>query len=105
MLRSLRSSLARFAVRRAAACQRFAPKRAAFWLRLACGLTPVFADPYPALVRLRRATGDRWGAVAAARVGTGASPDNPAAGVLLGGAYPMGFRQKDALPPSEQARA
>src|SRR5947199_106240 len=28
MFRSLRSSLARFAVRRAAACQRFAPRRA-----------------------------------------------------------------------------
>src|SRR6266516_2866467 len=34
MLRSLRSSLARFAVRRAAACQRFAPRRADFWLAL-----------------------------------------------------------------------
>src|SRR5207253_567692 len=77
MLRSLRSSLARFAVRRAAACQRFAPKRAAFWLRLACGLTPVFADPYPALVRLRRATGERWGAVAAARGGRARFPGNP----------------------------
>src|SRR5437667_9696052 len=69
MLRSLRSSLARFAVRRAAACQRFAPRRADFWLRLACRLTPGFADPYPALVRLRRATEDRWGAVAAAQIG------------------------------------
>ena len=58
MLRSLRSSLARFAVRRAAACQRFAPRRADFWLRLACGFTPVLAEPYPALVRLRRAIED-----------------------------------------------
>src|SRR5436190_1755689 len=48
MFRSLRSSLARFAVRRAAACQRFAPRRADFWLRLACRLTPGFADPYAA---------------------------------------------------------
>src|SRR5256884_4410304 len=105
MLRSLRSSLARFAVRRAAACQRFAPKRAAFWLRLACGLTPVFADPYPALVRLRRATEDRWGAVAAARVGTERFPDNPDAWMLLGEAYQMVFRQKDALHAYEQALA
>ena len=105
MLRSLRSSLARFAVRRAAACQRFAPKRAAFWLRLACGLTPVFADPYPALVRLRRATEDRWGAFAAARVGTERFPDNPDAWMLLGEAYQMVFRQKDALHAYEQALA
>ena len=105
MFRSLRSSLARFAVRRAAACQRFAPKRAAFWLRLACGLTPVFADPYPALVRLRRATEDRWGAVAAARVGTERFPDNPDAWMLLGEAYQMVFRQKDALHAYEQALA
>src|SRR5437867_10357218 len=104
MLRSLRSSLARFAVRRAAACQRFAPKRAAFWLRLACGLTPVFADPYPALVRLRRATEDRWGAVAAARVGTERFPDNPDAWMLLGEAYQMVFRQKDALHAYAQDR-
>src|SRR5437016_7877467 len=87
MLRSLRSSLARFAVRRAAACQRFAPRRADFWLRLACRLTPGFADSYPALVRLRRATEDRWGAVAAARDGTERFPDNPDAWMLLGEAY------------------
>src|SRR6266704_3045295 len=66
MLRSLRSALARFAVRRAAACQRHAPKRADWWLQLACALTSVFAEPYPALVRLRRAIEDRWGALAAA---------------------------------------
>src|SRR6266704_1731724 len=34
MLRSLRSALARFAVRRAAACQRDAPKRAELWMLL-----------------------------------------------------------------------
>jgi tetratricopeptide (TPR) repeat protein len=105
MLRSLRSSLARFAVRRAAACQRFAPRRAAFWLRLACNLTPVFGDPYPALVRLRRATEDRWGAVATAREGTERFPDNPDAWMLLGEAYLMVFRQKDALHAYEQALA
>src|SRR5205807_10583988 len=105
MLRSLRSSLARFAVRRAAACQRFAPRRADFWLRLACNLTPVFGDPYPALVRLRRATEDRWGAVAAARQGTERFPDNPDAWMLLGERYKMGFRQKDGLHATEQPSA
>ena len=105
MFRSLRSSLARFAVRRAAACQRFAPRRADFWLRLACRLTPGFADSYPALVRLRRATEDRWGAVAAARDGTERFPDNPDAWMLLGEAYQMAFRQKDALHAYEQALA
>src|SRR5213596_3630997 len=105
MFRSLRSSLARFAVRRAAACQRFAPRRADFWLRLACRFTPVLAEPYPALVRLRRATEDRWGAVAAARVGTERFPDNPDAWMLLGEAYQMVFRQKDALHAYEQALA
>src|SRR5947207_12497029 len=62
MLRSLRSALARFAVRRAAASQREAPRRAELWLRLGCALAPTFAESYPALVRLRRAIGDRWGA-------------------------------------------
>ena len=105
MLRSLRSSLARFAVRRAAACQRFAPRRADFWLRLACGFTPVLAEPYPALVRLRRAIEDRWGALAAAQEGTARFPDNPDAWMLLGEAYQMVFRQKDALAAYEQALA
>src|SRR2546426_3977583 len=63
MLRSLRSALARFAVRRAAACQRDAPKRAELWLRLGCAVAPTFAESHPALVRLRRAIEDRWGAV------------------------------------------
>ncbi|OLC02206.1 MAG: hypothetical protein AUI57_02505 [Candidatus Rokubacteria bacterium 13_1_40CM_2_68_8] len=105
MLRSLRSSLARFSVRRAAACQRFAPRRADFWLRLACGFTPVLAEPYPALVRLRRAVEDRWGALAAAQEGTVRFPDNPDAWMLLGEAHQMVFRQKDALAAYEQALA
>src|SRR5437667_287259 len=69
MLRSLRSALARFAVRRAAACQRDAPKRAELWLRLGCAVAPTFAESHPALVRLRRAIEDRWGAVAARGAG------------------------------------
>src|SRR5438309_5955381 len=105
MLRTLRSALARFAVRRAAACQRFAPKRADFWLRMACRFTPVLAEPYPALVRLRRAMEDRWGAVATAQEGTQRFPDNPDAWMLLGEAYQMVFRQKDALAAYEQALA
>src|SRR6266568_1558584 len=68
MLRSLRSALARFAVRRAAACQRDAPKRAELWLRLGCAVAPTFAESHPALVRLRRAIEDRWAAVAAGDV-------------------------------------
>src|SRR5437773_11479916 len=63
------------------------------------------SDPYPALVRLRRATEDRWGAVAAARVGTERFPDNADAWMLLGEAYQMVFRQKDALHAYEQALA
>src|SRR2546430_8205961 len=77
MLRSLRSALARFAVRRAAASQREAPKRADLWLRLGCALTPAFADTYPALVQLRRAIEDRWGAVAAAQEAAPRFPENP----------------------------
>jgi tetratricopeptide (TPR) repeat protein len=105
MVRSLRSALARFAVRRAAACQRLAPKRADFWLRLGCRLTPVLAEPYAALVRLRRAIDDRWGALTAAQGGTERFPDNPDAWMLLGEAYQMVFRQKDALAAFEQALA
>src|SRR5438093_13735241 len=102
MFRSLRSALARFAVRRAAACQRHAPKRAAWWLEMGCALTPVFAEPYPALVRLRRAIEDRWGALAAAQEAVERFPENPDAWILLGEAYQMVFRQQDALAAFEQ---
>src|SRR6266550_1555991 len=105
MLRSLRSALARFAVRRAAACQREAPKRADLWLRLGCALTPAFADTYPALVQLRRAIEDRWGAVAAAQEAAQRFPENPDAWMLLGEAWQMTFRQQDALVAYEQVLA
>jgi tetratricopeptide (TPR) repeat protein len=105
MLRSLRSALARFAVRRAAACQREAPKRADLWLRLGCALTPAFAETYPALVQLRRAIDDRWGAVAAAQEGAQRFPENPDAWMLLGEAWQMAFRQHDALVAYEQVLA
>src|SRR3990172_132489 len=105
MLRKLRSALVRFTVRRAAACQRHAPRRAAWWLRLGCLLTPVFAEPYPALVRLRRAIEDRWGALSAAQEATDRFQETPEAWMLLGEAYQMVFRQKDALAAYEQALA
>ncbi len=103
MLRSLRSALVRFTVRRAAACRRHAPRRADWWLGLGCIITPVFAQPYPALVRLRRAIEDRWGAVAAAQDATERFPENSDAWMLLAEAYQMAFRQKEALAAYEQA--
>ncbi len=102
MLRSLRSALVRFTVRRAAACQREAPKRAALWLELGCALTPTFAESYPALVRLRRAIEDRWGALAAAQEAAERFAENPDAWMLLGEAFQMVFRQQDALHAFEQ---
>jgi len=105
MLRSLRSALTRFTVRRAAACQRYAPKRADRWLRLGCALAPAFAEPYPALVRLRRAIEDRWGALAAAQEAAERFPASPDAWLLLGEACQMVFRQQEALHAYEEALA
>ncbi len=102
MLRSFRSALVRFTVRRAAASQRDAPKRADWWLRLGCALSPTFAECYPALVRLRRAIEDRWGAVAAAQEAVERFSANPDAWMLLGEAFQMVFRQQDALVAYEQ---
>jgi tetratricopeptide (TPR) repeat protein len=105
MLRSLRAALARFAVRRAAACQRHAPRRAVFWLRLGCVLSPAFAEPFPALVHLCRAMEDRWGGLAAAQTAVRRFAGNPDAWMLLGEACQMAFRQRDALGAYEQALA
>lgn len=105
MFRSLRSALARFTVRRAAACQRYAPKRADRWLRLGCALAPAFAESYPALVRLRRAIEDRWGALAAAQEAAERFPASPDAWLLLGEACQMVFRQQEALHAYEEALA
>src|SRR5437773_7306086 len=102
MLRSLRSALARFAVRRAAACALPISKRAELWLRLGCAVAPTFAESHPALVRLRRAIEDRWGAVAAAQEAAQRFPANPDAWMLLGEAWQMVFRQQDALVAYEQ---
>jgi tetratricopeptide (TPR) repeat protein len=105
MLRSVRAALARFAVRRAAACHRHAPHRAALWLRVGCALSPAFAEPFPALVHLCRALEDRWGALAAAQAAVRRFPGNPDAWMLLGEACQMAFRQRDALGAYEQALA
>ena len=105
MLRPVRAALARFAVRRAAACQRHAPHRAALWLRLGCTLSPAFAEPFPALVHLCRALEDRWGALAAAQTAVRRFSGNPDAWMLLGEACQMAFRQREALVAYEQALA
>jgi tetratricopeptide (TPR) repeat protein len=104
-LRPLRASLARWAVRRAAACQRDAPRRADLWLRCGAAVSPTFGEAYAALVRLRRAVEDRWGALAAAREAVDRFPENPEAWMLLGEAYQMAFRQQDALAAYEQVLA
>lgn len=105
MLRALRGAMARFAVRRAASCQRQAPRRADRWLRLGCALAAGFGEPYTALVHLRRAGEDRWGALAAAQDAVERFPDNPDAWMLLGEAHQMVFRPKEALGAFEQALA
>src|SRR5438093_6609108 len=105
MWKRFRAALVRFAVRRAAACQRHAPKRAAVWLRLACSWTPAFGEAYVALVHLSRAMEDRWGALATAQEATERFPENPDAWMLLGDASQMVFRQREALGAYEQALA
>ena len=105
MPHTLRGALARFTVRRAARAQRRAPRRADLWLRLGCALSPSFGEAHTALVHLRRAADDRWGAVAAAQDATERFPDNPDAWMLLGDALQMVFRQKEALGAFEQALA
>jgi tetratricopeptide (TPR) repeat protein len=105
MSRSLRAAFVRFAMRRAAACQRFAPLRARRWLRLACAAAPVYGEAFPALVHLCRALEDRLGAVAAAQDATQRFPDNPDGWMLLGEAYQMAFKQREALGAFEQVLA
>src|SRR5256885_16561857 len=74
---------------------RDAPKRAELWLRLGCAVAPTFAESHPALVRLRRAIEDRWGAVAAAQEAAQRFPANPDAWMLLGEAWQIVFRQQE----------
>jgi len=97
MLRALRSALVRFTVRRAAASQRDAPRRADWWLRVGCALSPAFGECYPALVRLRRAIEDRWGAVAAAQDAAERFSENSDAWMLLGEAFQMVYRQHEQV--------
>lgn len=101
----MRGALARYTVRRAAASQRRSPRRADRWLRIGCALSPTFSDAHRALVHLRRATGDRLGALDAALEACGRFGENPDAWMLLGDAYQMVFRQKEALGAYEQALA
>ncbi|HEY6091471.1 MAG TPA: hypothetical protein VIV83_05735 [Gemmatimonadales bacterium] len=105
MLRDLRAAFARYCARRAAACQREAPRRAVAWLKLGCRFAPGYADTFPALVHLSRALDDRWGAVDAAREASIRFPDHADAWMLLGEALQMVFRQEDALGAFEQALA
>jgi tetratricopeptide (TPR) repeat protein len=105
MSSSLRAALARFAVRRAAANQRHAPERADFWLRLGCAASTSFSEAHRALVHLRRAIDDRHGAVEAAREAAERFPRHPDAWMLLGDAYQMVFRQREALGAYEEALA
>jgi|SRR5205807_4205505 len=102
MWRAFRAALARFAVRRAAASQGRAPGYAVRWLRLACGISPSFADSYPALVALYRTMNDRNGALAAAQEAAVRFPHNPDAWMLLGDACLMAFKQKEGLRAYEQ---
>lgn len=105
MRKSWNAALSRFAVRRAAASQRHKPQRADWWLRIAAATAPAFGEPHTALVHLRRARDDRWGAVEAARDATTRFPDNPDAWMLLGEAFQMVFRQAEALHAYEEALA
>jgi tetratricopeptide (TPR) repeat protein len=105
MSNNWRASLARFAVRRAAAAQRQKPHRADWWLRVGAAAAPAFGESHTALVHLRRARDDRWGAVAAARVAAARFPDNPDAWMLLGEAWQWVFRQQEALGAYEEALA
>src|SRR2546428_9938502 len=97
----VRDALVRFALRRAARAR--APRRADFWLRLACAWSPTFGEAFAALVELRRAREDRLGAMSAAQAATRRFPTSAAAWMLLGEAYQGAFRMKEALAAYEQA--
>ena len=102
MLRSIRLALIRFALARATANLRNSPGRAQFWLRVGCGLSTSFGEPFVALVHLLRTEGDRWGAVTVAQQAADRFKGNPDAWMLLGEAYQMVFRQKEALEAYEE---
>src|SRR2546428_14155600 len=89
----VRDALVRFALRRAARAR--APRRADFWLRLACAWSPTFGEAFAALVELRRAREDRLGAMSAAQAATRRFPPRPPARMLPGGADPAPFPLKE----------
>jgi len=97
----VRDALVRFALRRTARAH--APRRADFWLRLACAWSPTLGEAFAALVELRRAREDRLGAMSAAQAATRRFPTSAAAWMLLGEAYQGAFRMKEALAAYEQA--
>src|SRR2546428_12904129 len=78
----VRAALVRFALRRAARAG--AAPRADFWLRLACAWAPAFGPPFAALIELRRARGDRLGAVSAAQAAARGFPARAPGPVLPG---------------------
>jgi tetratricopeptide (TPR) repeat protein len=102
MLRSWRTALVRFTLRRAAAARKQSPAQADFWLRLACSLSTSFSEPFTALVHLRRARDDRFGALEAAKMAVARFRGSPDAWMLLGEASQMVFRQREALEAYEE---
>ncbi len=101
----MRAALARAAVRRARAVRDRNPARADAWLRIGTALAPEFGEAHRTLVELRRARGDRAGAVAAARSASHRFPDSADAWMRLGDAWQFVFRQPEALAAYEQAVA
>jgi tetratricopeptide (TPR) repeat protein len=97
------AALARIAARQAAAVRDRAPAAADRLLRIACAIAPEFGDAHVSLVDLRRAAGDRGGALAAGRRATERFPDSADAWMLLAGACLASFRQDEALAAYERA--
>jgi tetratricopeptide (TPR) repeat protein len=79
------------------------PARADAWLRLGAALAPEFGEPHAALIELRRARGDRAGAVAAAHAASERFPDSADAWMTLGEVWQFAFRQSEALAAYERA--
>ena len=96
----MRSGLAGFAARRAS--QARAPRRAVRWLRLACALTPAYTESFGKLVALLRTADQRLDALAVARSAAVRFPEHPDAWMLLGDAYQLTFKPKEALHAYEQ---
>ena len=102
MLSRARAALSRFAARRASALGVRAPRRAVRWLRSACSLTPTFTESFAALVALLRSQDHRLEALSVAQDAVARFPGHPDAWMLLGDAYQIAFKQKEALHAYEQ---